>query len=83
MKLGQRGGAETNQTCKEQRPIKLQVIKDPPSARCVAITLVIKQDVTVTMALNGDGCTIGKQGADRQHVLRVVRKADSERRKST
>lgn len=50
---------------------------------CVAITLVIKQDVTATMALNGEGCSSSKQGAHRQHVLRVVRKADSERRKST
>lgn len=83
MKLGQRGGAQTNQPCKEQRPIKLQVIKDPLSTRCVAITLVIKQDVTATMALNGEGCIISKQRADRQRVLRVVRKADSERRKST
>lgn len=40
---------------KEQRPIKLQVTKEPASALHFAVTFVTKRDVTAAAALSGDG----------------------------
>lgn len=61
LKLRQGSGAETNQACKERRPVKLNTL-------IVIVPLVIKQDVIATTALDEEGWAIKNRGDDQRTV---------------